>query len=218
MNVELAEIYTRLNQSIRIQPECRCSNKFARNEGQNSIYCLENGVATGMAVQKTSRLNEFAHSIDFLNDGNFQTSWISCILTLNNPIIMEIDLANGVYLLQRMEIFFSSLPPTYLTVERYHKNKWMFLQSYSIDCDGSNMTCIQLPKDFSQSSLNGYTIVWSVNTDSEEAFLSNTTLIESVKASKIRLTLIGYYLSSQKDIRQLYYKIDEIRIKGRYIP
>lgn len=130
-----------------IQPECRCANDFPRNQYTNSTMCVRNVHTDPSLIEaQTSRLNEFAHPLEFINDGNFKTSWISCILTLTNSISIEIDLINGIYLVQRMEIFFTSLPPTLLLVEKYLNGQWSLLQAYSIACDGgTNSSCIQLP-------------------------------------------------------------------------
>jgi usherin len=216
VNTEIGEIYTRTNLTVRIQPECRCSNEFPRNENENSTSCVENREKPMNLVTRLSRMNPNAHPIAYLNDNNFQTSWISCILTLNNPIVIELDLLNGVYLLQRIEIYFNSLPPTYLIIERFNDNKWLFLQSYGVQCgDNANASCIKLPQTFDKESIVAFNIVWSLGVEADETFFKNQTLVDSVKASKIRFTLIGYYSIIQKDIRQLYYEIDEIRVQGR---
>jgi len=69
--------------------------------------------------------------------------------------------------------------------------------------------------DFKDELFGGYTILWSANINNEQSFFSNETLIETAKISKLRLTLRGYYPKVQNDIRQLYYDISELRIKGR---
>lgn len=140
------------DKEVKIQPECRCSNDFPRNENINSTFCITNSAATpGSSNQtilnKSSRLNDFAHPLAFINDGNFKTSWISCILSISSPIVIEIDLYNGVYLLQRIEIFFTSLPPTSLTIEKYYNLEWVLVQEYSLNCDEQkSANCVQLPQ------------------------------------------------------------------------
>ena len=88
-------------------------------------------------------MNEYSHDIGYLNDGDLKTTWISCISM--NPISLVLDLVNGVYLLERVEIYFSSLPPTNLTLERYFNGKWFVFQSYSTNCTKADSTCSQLP-------------------------------------------------------------------------
>ena len=73
----------------------------------------------------------------------------------------------------------------------------------------------------------GFTIIWSVyllynqnNSNIEyEEFLKvqmmNKTFISSIKASKIRVTLKGFYKDIKNDIRKLYYSISEIKVYAR---
>lgn len=71
---------------------------------------------------------------------------------------------------------------------------------------------------FDQNSLSsGYTIVWSIETENEEKFFTNPTLVDKSRASKMRLTMSGYYSTIRNDIRKLYYAINEIIIKGRFV-
>jgi len=74
-------------------------------------------------------------------------------------------------------------------------------------------------RQFSNEAFGGYTIVWSSGstTDVDEAYrlYSNMSLLESLKASKIRVSLRGYYSVVKSDLRQLYYSISELKVKGR---
>jgi hypothetical protein len=143
VNIEIMELYDKTNAKILIQKECRCPNDFPRNENTESKFCLRN---VKNSPEREYRLNEHSHSIDFLNDNDFQSSWISCILTIDKPISIVIDLANGIYLLERIEIYFSSIPPTNILLERFSNHQWFFIQSYSIDCNANNISCSKLPE------------------------------------------------------------------------
>lgn len=129
-----------------IQPECRCPNEFPRNENLNSEYCIKNSLDPSKLTSssKKNRLNDDTHPLEYINDGNLNTRWISCILTVNNPIVIELDLLNGVYLIQRIEIFFTSLPPTHLTVQKFISDNWITLQVFDTNCDTDS--CVQIPK------------------------------------------------------------------------
>ena len=144
-NSEILNLYGKSKYSVRIQPECRCPNEFPRNENENSVYCLPNSVDLNNRANKKNRLNEFSHNTEFINDGDFKTSWISCILNLSGPITIAIDLFQGVFVLQRIEIFFTSLPPTNLILQSYYQQKWSRLQTYSINCPDSDEKCTSLP-------------------------------------------------------------------------
>jgi hypothetical protein len=144
VNLEISNLFAnQMPNQIKIQSECRCPNEFPRNENLNSIFCGTNQLVSLSFISKMSRLNEYAHPLGFLNDEDFTTSWISCILTITNSIILELDLENGIYIIERIEIYFSSLPPTSLVIQRWFKNRWTELQSYSIDCNTTS--CIRLP-------------------------------------------------------------------------
>ncbi len=147
VNIEIGNLYGK-KYSATIQPECRCSNEFPRNQDKDSVNCLSNRNETINLLNTISRVNYYAHPINYINDDDFKTNWISCILTITNPITIVLDFENGIYIIQRIEIFFTSLPPTDLIFERYIDNKWSLLQQYSIDCDpsGKNLTCVKLPE------------------------------------------------------------------------
>jgi hypothetical protein len=130
VNIEIFELFG-IKKYNTIQPECRCPNEYPRNLEADSTDCLSNRNESITLLNTLSRLNEYAHPINYINDDDFKTSWISCILTITNPISIVIDFENGVYIIQRIEIFFSSLPPTNLIFERYIDNKWVMLQEYS---------------------------------------------------------------------------------------
>lgn len=76
-------------------------------------------------------------------------------------------------------------------------------------------------RQFSNEAFGGYTIVWSSgstnNIEDASKLYSNISLLESLKASKIRVSLRGYYSVVKSDLRQLYYSISELKVKGRYL-
>ncbi len=73
----------------------------------------------------------------------------------------------------------------------------------------------------------GYTIIWTVNsfynknatndgfTEFLKTQMANETFVNLLKASKIRMTLRGFYNDIKNDIRKLYYSISEIKVYGR---
>lgn len=139
-NAELFDLYMPGEYFVFIQPECRCPNDFPRNENAYSIFCLKNEPTSG---DKLQRVNELSHDIGFLNDNDLKTTWISCIST--NPIVLELDNTNGAYILQRIEIFFSSLPPTDLVLDRFYNGTWYPIQRYSTNCTRFDQNCTKLP-------------------------------------------------------------------------
>ncbi len=138
-NAELLDLY-KSSYSLFLQPECRCPNDFPRNENKYSMFCLKNENSTNEMMR---RINDASHDIGFLNDNDLKTTWISLIST--NPITLEMNLINGVYILQRVEIYFSSLPPTNLKLEAFYNNKWRTIQIYSLECQQFDPECSILP-------------------------------------------------------------------------
>lgn len=215
VNREILDLFGIESIDLRIQPECRCSNAYPRNQNRNSTICLKNKFNMLDQLDRQTRLNQFAHPLNYMNDDDFKTSWISCILTSTNPIEVVLDLENGVYLVERIEIFFANLPPTKVIIQRFYENQWFEIQRYSIDCDGSDPACGQIPTDFESGFFGGFPIIWSTVIDQEESFFSNSNKVSQLKASKIKLVLSGYFQSVKNDIRKLYYAINEFRVKGR---
>ena len=146
VNIEILELFDESNTYVSIQSECRCTNSYPRNENENSAFCKSNENLPEYLQKKVTRLNSLAHPLGYLNDDDFSTSWISCILTITNPISIILDLLNGEYIVQRIEIYFTSLPPTELVIERFYKDKWTTVQFYSIECEGEFLLNFQLPK------------------------------------------------------------------------
>ena len=143
-NAEIFDLYKPNKYYVFIQSECRCPNDYPINQDSYSTNCLRNNPRVVNSLAQANRLNEFSHNIGFLNDNNLDTTWISCIAT--NPITFVIDLTNGIYILQRIEIFFSSFPPTSLILQRLYNQKWTQLQAYSLNCSTADSGCTQLPR------------------------------------------------------------------------
>jgi len=142
-NAEIFDLFRPYEYSVFIQPECRCPNEAPRNQDKYSVYCMSNHLNK---TDKLRRVNEFSHDIGFLNDDDFKTTWISCIST--SPVKLNMDFVDGSYILQRIEIYFSSLPPLNLILERYFNNKWHALMTYSRNCTSSDRTCTKMPEYF----------------------------------------------------------------------
>ncbi len=80
----------------------------------------------------------------------------------------------------------------------------------------SNLVIYFHPSQYGNEALGSYTIVWSKSVDDLNVLFANETLVNNLKASKLRLVMNGYYSTIKNDIRQLYYAITEFKVKGRY--
>lgn len=151
------EIYFKFDtfklQDVRLQPECKCPNDFARNENEFSQYCLRND-EINFDQKNISYLNDFAHPLEYINDEKFETSWISSTLPLTSsdnaaqPIKISLDFVNGAYIINRIELYFTSIPPTELLIEIYYQSRWRNLQRYSTNCLENENNCRKLPRLF----------------------------------------------------------------------
>jgi hypothetical protein len=150
------EIYFNFNrikpQDVRLQSECKCPNDFSRNENEFSQYCLRNDEIK-FDQKNVSYLNDFAHPLEYINDEKFETSWISSTLPLMDsadnsaqPIKISLDFENGIYILNRIELYFTSVPPTEILIETNYENKWQILQKYSTACNPNEKNCRKLPR------------------------------------------------------------------------
>lgn len=85
---EIQELYSGTLPGVRVQTECRCQASHPRIKPQLEHYCIANGVddADNDAVL---RLNSEAHNLEFVNDGDSNTYWIS---QFQNNIELTIDL------------------------------------------------------------------------------------------------------------------------------
>jgi hypothetical protein len=149
------EIYFKFNKmkskDIRLQSECKCPNDFPRNEDEYSQYCLRNDEIS-FEQKKISYLNDFAHPLEYINDNNFETSWISSTLPViasdnsAQPIKIILDFVNGIYILNRIELYFTSIPPIDILIETLYEDQWRVLQKYSTKCPAEENYCRKLPK------------------------------------------------------------------------
>lgn len=138
---------------VLFQPDCKCPNDYARNENIYSRYCLRNDDIS-FEQKRISYLNDFAHPIEFINDNDFETSWISSTLPLLSsddtaqPIALYLNFFNGDYIINRIEIYFTSIPPTNIEIERFNEGEWSLFQKYSTNCLSKDKNCRKLPKYF----------------------------------------------------------------------
>jgi hypothetical protein len=101
-NYEIYELFSGRKINFYFKSECKCSHEYPRNENEYSFNCLTNSHSNNSIL---SRLSQYARSLEFLNDNNLKTKWISS--QFPTMITITIDLSNGVYLLDKIEIWFS---------------------------------------------------------------------------------------------------------------
>jgi len=85
---EVSETYSGSFPSVRIQSDCRCAASKPRIHPQMTTMCINNGMDSGdakrMRMNNSSssdsswqRLDANSHSLEFINDGDVGTFWVS---------------------------------------------------------------------------------------------------------------------------------------------
>ncbi|XP_018411554.1 PREDICTED: usherin [Nanorana parkeri] len=235
-NREISNIYSGKFPLMAIQPECRCPSSHPRLEPMSGRYCLPNGVDDS-SKDKVLRLNPDAHPVPYMNDNDLNTTWISSLLSssdIDKGITIIVDLDNGQYQVFYITLWFYSPLPKALRIQRknHRSSAWEDWQYLASDCGDFTMenngflqysdsvNCLQIPKDtpYSRGNLTLSLLTPEPNhRPGYNDFHSTTELQEFVKASLVRIQLIGQYYTTEStgSIRHRYYGIGEITISGR---
>ena len=89
-NREVHEVYSGTLPVVRIQSNCRCPPATPRIKPQDTRYCLSNGVPDN-AGDATLRVSEFSHPVEYANDEDVNTVWIS---KFQDDVTLEVDLVD----------------------------------------------------------------------------------------------------------------------------
>ena len=89
-NREIQEVYSGMLPAVRIQNNCRCPPATPRIKPQDSRFCLSNGVPDN-AGDATLRISEFSHPVEYANDEDVNTVWIS---KFQDDVALDVDLGD----------------------------------------------------------------------------------------------------------------------------
>ncbi|KAK7487113.1 hypothetical protein BaRGS_00021608, partial [Batillaria attramentaria] len=145
-NREVQEIYSGSLPEVRIQSNCRCPAARPRVKPQDTRYCLPNGVPDN-AADAELRISRFSHPLEFANDIDGNSVWISKFYLQDTPLTLEVDLGDEFQMFCSMPAhmitlkdiiaagFYSPLPKA-VSVERYvvERQTWEPWQYYAEDC------------------------------------------------------------------------------------
>lgn len=85
---------------LHTQSECRCPGSHPRVHPLIQRYCIPNG-ADDTTNDRVLRLDAEAHPLDYINDNDIGTTWISTVFAntadLDHGVTITIDLQNGQY-------------------------------------------------------------------------------------------------------------------------
>ena len=214
---------------VYIDSECRCPASHPRIADYFSRMCLTND-PTSMNAEM--RINERAHPLEFITDGDVSTFWLSKLI---NKVVITIDLKSQYQIFYILIQFYSPLPKKIIIERQLHSsNEWLPWQYYADDCMTSfnfpnngplmkfnDTNCIQLPRQNSPTSLGNISFSSLQLTPSQRPgasrFFESEQLLNFVKTNKIRLTFDGHMYGKESFIneRHLYFGVFEITASGR---
>uniref|UniRef100_UPI00398F6349 usherin isoform X1 n=1 Tax=Pristiophorus japonicus TaxID=55135 RepID=UPI00398F6349 len=237
-NREIHEVFSGKLPYIHTQTNCRCPGTHPRVHPLVQRYCIPNG-ADDTTNDRMLRLNLDGHPLDYINDKDTGTSWVSSVFTdlvqLDNGVSITVDLQNGQYQVFYIILQFSSPQPEVVKIERKktRDSEWLDWQYFARDCTSifgmanngplehpSSVNCLQLPRNIPYSRGN---VTFSILTPEPNRrpgyndFYNTPALQRFVKATHIRIHLRGQYHTRQTSVnfRHRYYGVDEITISGR---
>uniref|UniRef100_A0A8D0L665 Usherin n=1 Tax=Sphenodon punctatus TaxID=8508 RepID=A0A8D0L665_SPHPU len=236
-NRDILEVFSGKFPYLHTQSECRCPGSHPRVHPLVQRYCIPNG-ADDTTNDRVLRLNPEAHPLCYINDNDIGTTWISTVFTttaqLKNGVIITIDLQNGQYQVFYIILQFFSPQPESMRIQRKKKDdlEWEDWQYFARNCsvfgmdnngyleNPDSVNCLQLPSFTPYSRGN---ITFSILTPepnrrpSYNDFYRSPSLQEFVKATQVRIHLLGQYHTTEPwvNFKHRYYGIDEITISGR---
>ncbi|XP_068088985.1 usherin isoform X3 [Hyperolius riggenbachi] len=238
-NRDISEVFSGELPLVSIQPECRCPGSHPRLEPGAGRYCLPNG-GDNSNKDKVLRLNPDAHPVSYMNDNDLDTTWISSLLSttdIDKGITITVDLDNGQYQVFYITMQFYSPMPKAIKIQRmkHTRSDWEDWQYFASDCQDFGMenngvlkytnsvNCLQLTKGTPNSGGNVNLSLLTPEPNHRpgyKEFYSTHELQEFVKASKVRIQLLGQYYTTGTEVstvsfRHRYYALSEIAISGR---
>ncbi|KAK3603067.1 hypothetical protein CHS0354_015760 [Potamilus streckersoni] len=153
---EIAEDYSGVLPKLRVQSSCRCPSAYPRVSPLKAHYCIKNGVPDN-TENDLLRLNPESHPLEYVNDGDSNSIWISNFLNQANVII---DLGDEFQVFYVVIQFYSPFPKA-VKIERLMGTSliWDTWQMYAEDCmtyfsvsnDGplptsASVNCLKFPR------------------------------------------------------------------------
>lgn len=87
---EIAAVYSGVFPPVRIQSECRCPGTYPRVKPGQTHFCIKNGDFLTTS-DMTLRISRDAYPLEYANDGDSTSMWIS---GFQNEVEIEIDLGD----------------------------------------------------------------------------------------------------------------------------
>ncbi|CAG2235417.1 USH2A [Mytilus edulis] len=226
-NREIQEIYTGFLPDLRVQTNCRCPVTHPRVRPDKTHYCIPNNVIDNSG-DVILRLNDEAHFLEYINDGDSNSVWLS---KFQNKVEISIDLGDIFQVFYVVLQFYSPFSKA-VTIERKqnYSSDWTTWQYYAEDCQHyygqpnngplltpTSVNCLQFVQD--DIPYSGGQITFKilspepVTRPAYNQFYETPELQDFVKASIIKITLEDHYYSNH--FRHEYFGMSEITVSGR---
>ncbi|XP_013386515.1 usherin-like [Lingula anatina] len=228
-NREIEEVSSGVLPSVHLQTACRCPPSHPRVKPFRSRFCIKNGVPDN-TINQVLRLNNYSHPLEFLNDGDGNSIWVSSFL---DDVTITIDLQDEFQVFYVVLQFYSPLPTT-VTIERKRAGSpvWERWQLYASDCNAvfsldnngplpspTSVNCLQfgsssLPLPLSKGNVTFNLLAPEpVPRPGHNDFYNTPDLYQFVKASQVRVRLQGHFNVTQS--RHRYYGLQEYIVTAR---
>ncbi|XP_062863133.1 usherin [Trichomycterus rosablanca] len=236
-NREIAEVHTGHLPSLHTQTACRCPSTHPRVHPLLERYCIPNG-HDDTTSSRVPRLHPHAHPLNYVNDDDLGTAWVSSVLfspeRLDRGVALTLDLENGEYQVFYVIVQFRNPQPEAVHIQRKTANSsawedWQYLARncsyFGLDDNGplsrpDSVNCLQFGSDIPYAHSN---ITFSMLTPepnlrpSYNDFYNSAALKDFVRATHVRIHLRGQYHTRAPHVpaRHRYYAVDDITITGR---
>uniref|UniRef100_A0A2C9JJ39 Usherin n=1 Tax=Biomphalaria glabrata TaxID=6526 RepID=A0A2C9JJ39_BIOGL len=223
---EIAQLFSGSFPAVRIQSECRCPSSYPREKPAQTQYCIKNGDRADTNDQ-TLRISRDAHPLEYANDGDSNSVWIS---SYQNKVDIDVDLGDQYQVFYVVLQFYSPFPKA-VTIFRQKNDTSGFeaWQYYADDCSRfglvnngglpspDSVNCLQfgtnggiVPYSLGNITLNLLALTPVARPGSSD-FYNTPELQDFVKSTKVRVRLEDHY-DYVTNVRHMYYALYELII------
>ncbi|XP_052767673.1 usherin-like isoform X2 [Mya arenaria] len=227
-NREIAADYSGLFPVLRVQSSCRCPASHPRVKPLEVHYCIKNGEPDNTKDHEL-RLKGEAHPLQYVNDGDANSIWISDFM---NQVNLVLDLGDEFQVFFVVLLFYSPLPMA-VEIQRKPDNvsgQWLTWQQFASDCPlyfsavnngplptPTSTNCLKInqsPPDYSKGNIT-FNILnpEPVPRPGYNDFYDTPELYRFVQARQVRVRLQDHFFVGNE--RHRYYGIYEYSVIAR---
>ncbi|XP_021347323.1 usherin-like [Mizuhopecten yessoensis] len=230
-NREISQLYTGTLPETRAQSECLCPPSHPRIKPNQEHYCIPNGVPDNQGDTEL-RLNNQSHNLQYINDGDTRSIWISKFQDTAN---ITVDLGDKFQVFYIELLFYSPMPKA-VSIERQKNltSSWEMWQMYAENCfdyfkqpdngpltSSTSVNCIKFGTRVEDVPYSKGNITMSLLASEPVArpgytdFYNTPELQDFVEASRIHIQFIDHYYVNT--LRHEYYGVYEFSVTARCV-